>query len=547
MGCLLSASIAILFGSETGNAESCAYDLARSLEEIGRDAEVFDLETYDRDQIQALELLVIISSTFGNGEPPTNAEAFMAWLRDDRPDMSGVRFAVCGLGDTIYENFAQCGKDFDRLLGELGGERAVDRADCDTDLELPFGRFVDSVVSYVDGTPAAPKAEVFTPPSVGFFGKLKGLFGGGKKAPKPQVISRRHPAKGKLVDATRLTGPDSTRETRHYVVEIGLLEPPLVPGDSIGILAQNEASEVAAVIAAAGIPGEATVSWNGAMCSLRQVLTEHASLRLVTRRLLGAFAEGPGPQALAQGEEAFAAYIADRHVVDVLSEHEGQLKAAVLVRALRPLAPRLYSVANAPAVDEKTVHLCVETVRYELRGRQIGGVASSWLADRCSEGAPIKWFPQRNAHFHLPSGDSPLILIGPGTGIAPFRGFLQQLAQQGGGRDTWLFFGRPHAATDDLYGDEREAWLADGTLTKASLAWSRDQDHKVYVQHLIAEQADELWAWWERGATIMVCGDASGMALGVRAAFEAIAAERGHGEGWLEAAMAEDRYREDVY
>ena len=549
--------IRVLFGTETGTAEMCGGDLVDALKKRGYQAKLTDMDDYAADRISDELLLVIITATFGNGDPPANAESLLQSLRNDRPDLEGARYAVMALGDSSYPHFAQCGKDFFEILGQLGAEAVIPRVDCDGDVDAPFAEFQKALLARLAADPDTfPANDGVVAPKKGVLARLKSWFGSAEEEPTapsksvpppaPKPLDRTNPGLGTLEEARLLSKPGSTKETRHYVLDLG--DHDLVPGDSIGVYAHNPPALVTAVVSASRHAGSSQVTWRKQSTTLAKAL-ETACLRRVTLRLLEAIGTDAAKKIAEAGPETLKAFMDEHHVLQALRALPSGMSAQALVDALHPLAPRLFSVAN----DSRggPVELCIETTRYVFHGEQTAGVASCWFADQLKPGDKVSWYPHPNENFHLPRGTEPLILVGPGTGIAPFRGFLQQLANDGADRNVWLFFGHRNAAVDDLYGPELAALQERGVLDRYDVAWSRDQGdqaEQAYVQHRIRENAAELWDWLEQGAVVMVCGAAIGMAPAVRDAFRQIASDRGSdGEAWLAARIAAGAYREDVY
>lgn len=548
--------VRVLFGTETGTAEMCASDLVDTLKKKGWPAKLVDMDDQEADALADERLVVVITATFGNGDPPANAEHLLESLREQRPDLSGMPYAVLALGDSSYPRFAQCGKDFFAIFGELGGEAVIDRVDCDGDVDVPFSTFQKKLVAFLEANPDRfPRGEVTEEPRKGMFARLKSWFGGNEPEPaaapatppaptapakQPAKVDRHNPASGKLVETLLLSREGSSKETRHYVLEVGANHG-VRAGDSIGVYPRNAPALVDAVLEAIGADGATNVQGKKGTVTLRQAL-EGACLRRVTPKLL----ESLGKGALVDGDpEALQAWIDDHHVLHTLREH-GELDPQTLVDGLHPLAPRLYSVANDSRGSDR-IDLVIETTRYTFKGVETCGVASCWFADQLGPGDAVPWYPHPNRDFHRPDG-VPLILIGPGTGLAPFRGFLQEIANEGVDQRAWLFFGHRNHAYDDLYGDELQGHLDSGVLNRITHAWSRDQDAKIYVQDRIREQGDELWSWLSDGAVVFVCGAAVGMAPGVRDAFAEIATKHGEdGAAWLERRIDDGLYREDVY
>lgn len=578
----MARPVRILFGTETGNAESLADELLEAVEGLGVAAELTDMDDYERDELHDEAQVFVITSTFGNGDPPYNAFEMMEFLKgSEAPSLSGVQFSVCGLGDKSYPNFAQCGRDFDARFEALGAERIVPRMDCDVDYEVPFDQWKSQVVAWLRENHAdagsAPPAPAPKPAKGGLFKKVAGFFGGKKAAPPApparsapsaaskvvaEVAEERHgwtrekPFPSKLLTSRRLNGEGSAKETMHYELDLAGSGMVFHAGDCFAVLATNPPAEVDALLQACGLDPEASVTLkSGRTLALRGVLARRACLQTVTVDLLRHLAAtgGPGRAALDAGPDETSAYLHDRFVLDVIRDHpEASVTAQYLVDHLRPLPPRLYSVANSPVVNADQVHFVAETLRYERMGRPCEGVATTWLADRVQPGGEVPLYLVPNAEFRLPPADVDMLMVGPGTGIAPFRAFLQERAAKGGSGRSWLFFGHQHQATDHLYGDELAAWADSGVLTRADYAWSRDQPDKIYVQDKLREAGAEVWAWLQGGAHVYVCGDAKGMAPGVRQALLDIA--RTHGsldadgaESWFAGLVADHRYHRDVY
>ncbi|MFK7927676.1 MAG: sulfite reductase flavoprotein subunit alpha, partial [Myxococcota bacterium] len=371
---------------------------------------------------------------------------------------------------------------------------------------------------------------------------------------KPGALSRDNPYEAKVIEARKLNGAGSSKETMHYVIDLGDSGISFQGGDSFGVLPTNPPEEVAGILEASGLDAESSVrTADGRTLALRGVLARRCCLQHTSPEFLRRVAAdgGPGAEALAQGEAAVTAYLKDRFVLDVLRDHDALLDGQTLVDLLRPLPPRLYSVTSSPKVSSTTVDFLVETLRYERVGRPCEGVASVWLADRCTD-QPVPLYLVANPNFRLPADDADIIMIGPGTGLAPFRAFLQERQKTSAKGRNWLFFGHQHEAHDFLYKDELASWESSGLLTKADYAWSRDQEHKVYVQDKIRAAGGELWTWIEGGAHIFVCGDASGMAPGVDEALRDVAVTHGgmdaaQAKAYVKKLITDDRYHRDVY
>ncbi|MFO0547998.1 MAG: flavodoxin domain-containing protein [Polyangiaceae bacterium] len=539
-------SILVLFGTESGNAQGLAKRAGESLAAAGLTANVVDMAEFDPEELAAQRAVLVITSTYGNGDPPSNAEALHAWLMKKAPRLESLAFSVCALGDTTYERFAQCGKDFDRRLGELGAKRLVDRQDCDVDYDAPFDAWLEKVVPALaaaaksDAPTSAPaRAIPPAPPS----------------APRNEPPgTRRHPVPATVLANASLFSYATdlglaARDTRHVVIDTSSLPHGYEAGDSIGIWPANDPALVREILDSTKLSGDARVRVAGTERSLFDALSRHLEIQLVDIRLVER-ALGPVPS------EARHAAVHAHHVVDLVARAQGEWTPESLVDHLRPLAPRLYSVASSPRVHPHDAWLAASIVRYELHGRARSGVASRFLAADAKPGTSLSIYLQPAPHFRLAAKDRDLVMIGPGTGVAPFRAFLEEreLDRKNGdatGR-AWLFFGARHRASEFLYRGELEGWLASGVLNRLDLAFSRDQAERLHVQHRMREAAAELYAWIRNGAVVYVCGDAKHMAPEVHATLVEILSEQGAmsedaARAELEAMTADKRYQRDVY
>lgn len=530
--------IHILFGTESNNCADLADRTGSALKKAGLSASVVDMGDFTSDKLAQLRTVLVITSTYGNGDPPSNAEALHAYVMKKAPELPHLRFAVLALGDKTYDRFCQCGKDFDRRLGELGARRLLDRQECDVDYDKPFKPWLERVIVALKALEAeAPSGEPATAPVLAVAEPHEAKPG-----------TRRNPVLAQVLRVGRLCGVGSTKETLHVELSLAGTGLHYEPGDSLGVWPTNDPALVEEILAAASCDGDAKVALRGVVhessrgagaTSLRQALATHVELAHVDARLLEA--TGAPADAVAGG-----------HVLDVLLAAERPITAQQLVDALRPIAPRQYSIASSLRAHPGEAHFTVDVVRYDLRGRPRNGVASSWFADRAAPSATLPVYLHEAPHFRLPGDDVPIVMIGPGTGVAPFRAFLEERAARGARGRAWLFFGARNRATDFLYGDELEALRERGTLTRLDCAFSRDQAARVYVQHRMREQGQELHRWIEEGAVVYVCGDAKRMAPDVHQALAEILSE--HGKIPVEAALGrlgamvdQGRYLRDVY
>ncbi len=523
--------LTILFATESGNSEALALSAKRDAARLGFAARVLDTADATPAALAGAGTLLVIASTWGEGEAPQRATGFLrALMAPDAPRLDGVRFAVLALGDRAYAQFCETGRSIDERLEALGATRAAPRLDCDLDYEAPAAAWLGTTLTALRGTGDDAGASV-----------IHVDFGA------PAAITKAAPYAAEITELVNLNSSRSGKQTFH--VELSLAGSGLVyqPGDSLGIVPQNDPVLVDQVLQAAGLGGDA---------AMRAALTTRHDITTLTGHLVRQLADATGAaalRALADDKDALAAYLPGRQVIDLLAEHGLRLAPEQLLGVLRPLAPRLYSIASSQRAAPDEAHLLVSAVRYATHGRERGGVASTWIADRRRVGDTVPVYVKPNPHFRLPDDASvPLIMIGPGTGVAPFRAFMQDRDAIGGGGRTWLFFGDRQYSHDFLYQLDWQDWIARGVLTRLDVAFSRDQDAKRYVQHAMLDRAAELHAWIGDGARVYVCGDQARMARDVHAALRTILGDQGRlsperAEAELDAMKAQGRYLLDVY
>lgn len=522
--------IHVVFGTESNNSADLADRTASALTAAGLAATAIDMGDFANGKLAEVRTLVVITSTYGNGDPPSNAESLHAYLMKTAPNLPNLRFAVLALGDKTYDRFCQCGRDFDRRLGELGALRIVERVDCDVDYEKPWKAWLDELVPAIRALASADATTTATSIPI---------EGAKIEHHRAEPGTRRNPVIGRVLRSHRLCASGSTKETLHVELATDL---PYEVGDSLGVWPTNDPALVSEILAAANCDGAAPVTLRGAVhessrgtgsMTLAEALSTHLDLAHVDARLL---------------ETAGCAPIEGAHALDVLLAGEKPIAPQKLVESLRPLSPRQYSIASSRLAHPGEAHFTIDVVRYELLGRARGGVASTLFADRAPVGTEIPLYLHPAPHFHLVADDVPIVMIGPGTGIAPFRAFLEERAARGASGKSWLFFGARNATCDFLYGDELRALHDRGVLTRFDCAFSRDQEHRVYVQHRMREHGKDLRAFVDAGAAIYVCGDAKRMAPDVhRALAEILGDSVEAGLGRLEGLEAEKRYLRDVY
>lgn len=536
-----SGSLTILYGSQTGNAKGVASAIKAQAEARGLPVTLASMADYKPKQLKKESHLLVVVSTYGEGEPPESAVDLFEQLKKGKiGKLDGLKFAVLGLGDSSYEFFCQTGKDFDDFLTKAGAERVYELASLDVDYQDAAKAWGEQALSAITATLSIGAAGSSVASAV-------------QQAVGHSQYSKENPFPARLSVNQKITGRDSTKDIRH--IEINLADSGLTyqPGDALGVWFDNDAELVGEVLALTGLSGgEAT-----AHGTLRATLTGHFELT----RLHGGFITGLADisdnaalKDLAGDKAQVNALVASAQVVDVLKRFPTALTAEQLVGLLRPLTPRLYSIASAQSEVEEEVHLTVGVVRYPQEdGTVRSGAASSYLADRLIEDGEVRVFIEHNDNFRLPANpDTPVIMVGPGTGIAPFRAFLQEREAQGAEGKNWLFFGNPHFTQDFLYQVEWQRYVKSGLLSKISLAFSRDQANKIYVQDRLREAGLELYQWLEAGAHFYVCGDANKMAKDVQEALLDVIAEHGHksreeAEEYLSELRRAKRYQRDVY
>ncbi|HEX4646712.1 MAG TPA: sulfite reductase subunit alpha [Verrucomicrobiae bacterium] len=547
-----SVPLLILFGSQTGTAEGLARRMAKEAKSRGLDARVMDAAVHGTIDWQAERNLLVITSTYGDGDMPDNAQGFWDWLQTDAAgNLAHLNFSVLALGDTSYEQFCAAGKKIDFRLEQLGAKRIHPRADCDLDYEAATKAWMEGALEKL-GQPSGPVLEVSASPA------SNGTHSLNQRADVPAShYGKSNPFPARLLVNRQLNGASSEKETRHY--EIALEDSGLTyeAGDALGVAPVNCPGLVADILGALGCDGEEAVPVPGGELPIRKALGAVFDITKPGVELMQRLAAQNAAlrELLDPGrKEDLRKWLWGRGVIDLLLETPGtRFQPEEFVALLKKLAPRLYSIASSPKAHAGQVHLTINTVRYAAHGRARKGVASTFLADRVGDLDCVKIFVQPSHGFKPPgNGDLPMIMVGPGTGVAPFRAFLHERRAAGARGRNWLFFGEQRAASDFYYRDELESMLAEGHLTKLSTAFSRDQTGKIYVQHRMLENAAELWSWLRDGAHFYVCGDASRMARDVDAALHTVVETAG-GLGREAAAefvkrlKAEKRYQRDVY
>ena len=536
--------ITLISASQTGNARRVAEALRDDLISAKLNVTLINAGDYKFKQIANEKLLIVVASTQGEGEPAEEAVALHKFLFSKKaPKLDNTAFAVFGLGDTSYEFFCQSGKDFDAKLAELGGERLLDRVDADVEYQAAAAQWRARLVDVLKArAPAVPSVQV--------------AASGAVNEVHTSPYTKEAPLTASLAVNQKITGRDSEKDVRHIEIDLGDSGLRYQPGDALGVWYQNDPDLVKELVELLWLKGDEPVTVEGKTLSLAEALRWHFELTVNTGNIVENYATLTRSETLLPlvGDKAqLQHYAATTPIVDMVRFSPAQLDAQALVDLLRPLTPRLYSIASSQAEVESEVHVTVGVVRYEIEGRARAGGASSFLADRVEEEGEVRVFIEHNDNFRLPSNpQTPVIMIGPGTGIAPFRAFMQQRAADGAEGKNWLFFGNPHFTEDFLYQVEWQRYVKEGVLSRIDLAWSRDQKEKVYVQDKLRQQGAELWRWINDGAHIYVCGDANRMAKDVEQALLEVIAEFGGmdieaADEFLSELRIERRYQRDVY
>ncbi|MFC8960545.1 assimilatory sulfite reductase (NADPH) flavoprotein subunit [Bacillus subtilis] len=542
----VSKEVTVLYGSQTGNAQGLAENAGKQLEQSGFQVTVSSMSDFKPNQLKKVNNLLIVVSTHGEGEPPDNALSFHEFLHGRRaPKLEDLRFSVLALGDSSYEFFCQTGKEFDQRLEELGGKRISPRVDCDLDYDEPAAEWLEGV--------------------------LKGLneAGGGSAAPAPAAASqtgessysRTNPFRAEVLENLNLNGRGSNKETRH--VELSLEGSGLTyePGDSLGVYPENDPELVELLLKEMNWDPEEIVTLNkqGDVRPLKEALISHYEITVLTKPLLEQAAQLTGNDELREllapgNEENVKAYIEGRDLLDLVRDYGPfSVSAQEFVSILRKMPARLYSIASSLSANPDEVHLTIGAVRYDAHGRERKGVCSILCAERLQPGDTLPVYVQHNQNFKLPKDpETPIIMVGPGTGVAPFRSFMQEREETVAEGKAWMFFGDQRFVTDFLYQTEWQNWLKDGVLTKMDVAFSRDTEEKVYVQHRMLEHSAELFEWLQEGAAVYICGDEKHMAHDVHHTLLEIIEKEGNmsreeAEAYLADMQQQKRYQRDVY
>lgn len=536
-----AAPVTVLFASQTGNAEGLARDLAARLEASGHSVLLSTAGAFPRKRLRDVARLCIVASTQGEGDPPDDAAAFCAFLESARaPRLEHLSFAILALGDRTYEKFCETGRALDRRLEELGARRICPRVDCDLDYDEAASGWMEAVLQAISAERIPAVARSAGEPS-------------GATSTGHARHGRQNPFPAQVLEQIPITGRGSQTDVRHLEISLAGSGMTFRAGDSLAVYPRNDARLVDALIARMHWHPETPIGRAGgeAVC-LRQVLLEQVEITRLTPDLVrraGSLSRRP----IGGSPETLKAYVEGRDLLDLA--HDLSLEgvpAAEVVGLLRRMPARLYSIANSSRAAPEEVHLAAKVVRYRGQEREREGVCSTYLSRRAA-GETLSVYVNGNPRFRPPEDpDAPLIMVGPGTGVAPFRAFLEEREEMGAGGPSWLFFGARHFRTDFLYQTDWQRWLREGVLTRMDVAFSRDSAQRTYVQDRMRERGADLFDWLEAGAYLYVCGDALRMARGVDAALVDIIVENGRrtteeARDFLERLRSEGRYLRDVY
>ncbi|WP_342504912.1 assimilatory sulfite reductase (NADPH) flavoprotein subunit [Sporosarcina sp. FSL K6-2383] len=541
--------VTILFGSQTGNSQALAGKLTKNLQAENFKVTLTSMSDFKTNSLKKIDNLLLIVSTQGEGDPPDTALPFYEFLLGNRaPKLENLQYSVLALGDSSYDYFCHTGKEFDERLLELGAKQLTPRIDCDLDFDEPAEEWFATILLELNDLQGSQSTT--NHPGTSSLGAIE-----------QEEYSRTNPFRAEILENLNLNGRGSNKETRHIELSLEGSNLQFEPGDSLGIYPQNEPELVDALIAELDWNAEDPVAVNrqGTFRPLREALLSNFEITVLTKPLLQKLAELTShiafKELIADGkEQQLKDYIYGRDLLDVVRDFgPWEVPAREFIAILRKMPARLYSIASSLKANPDEVHLTIGTVRYEAHGRGRLGVCSGEFALRAQAGDRLPVYVQSNQNFRLPADpNTPMIMIGPGTGIAPFRAFLEEREEIGAEGKTWLFFGDQHYVTDFLYQTEWQRWAKDGVLTQIDVAFSRDTDEKVYVQHRMLEKSQELFEWLEEGAVIYVCGDEKHMAADVHDTLETILQDEGglnakEAADYLAEMQQQKRYQRDVY
>lgn len=536
------AKVMVLFGTESGNSEGLADKIAKSIKKKGAKPTLKNMAETSPSELKKFDTVLTFVSTWGDGEPPEAAEDFYKAFMNEKTDLSGVNFSVCALGDTSYDKFCQTGKEFDTRFETLGAKRIADRVDCDVDYEDSYDSWASAVLDQI-GSPSSAAAPLVA-----------------ETAPTTVEYSKKNPFPSEVLESILLNGPGTEKETIHVELDLEGSGLSYEAGDALAVVPLNCEQVVTDILVATGLNADSEVTVKGNdPTTLATALTEQLDITVLSKSILKKYNAHASSAELTrlleeENKQELKDWLWGRQIIDLIESYKiDSLNAQDFVNVLRKLPPRLYSIASSPKAHEGEVHLTVAAVRYTAHEKNRKGVASTYLADEAAVGEKVNVYVHQNKNFRLPQDtNTPIIMVGPGTGIAPFRAFIEERDETGNQGGSWLFFGDQKYHFDFLYQLELQDHLKSGALSKLDVAFSRDQPEKVYVQHRMLERAKELYQWLEKGAHFYVCGDASRMADDVHTTLiEILQSEGGLSQkkaaSYLDQMKKDKRYQRDVY
>ena len=536
--------LCIIYASQTGNVKELAKSLQNKSKAQGFDVSLFSAEEYKPRQLSNESYVIILTATHGEGEPPDDALSLHEFLQSKKASrLDKLNYAVLGLGDSSYAYFCQTAKDFDGFLENLGAKAILPRLDCDVDYEHKAQTWCNSLLLELSADLNEPERDVVVPLHI-------------KKLDSPSTYNKKNPFHANLIESQKITGRDSSKDVRHVEIDLSGSGLTYTPGDALGVYYQNDPLLVDEILKEVGLTGDEMIESDEASLSLRKALTDKYCITASNPQQVLAYANMSQCEkllTLSKEKELLRNYANNTPFIALLNEKKMPLSPSKLTGLLRKMTPRFYSIASSQKEVGEEAHLTVGLLAFQKDSHWRYGGASNFLSRGLSEGESLRVFIDKNANFRLPEEDTaPLIMIGPGTGIAPFRAFMQEREARDAKGKNWLFFGDRTFSQDFLYQVEWQKYLKEGLLTRIDLAFSRDQAEKKYVQHRIIEQGETLWAWLQEGAYIYVCGDRTHMAKDVNEAFITLVKKHGkktreEAEEYLRELRKAKRYQKDVY
>ncbi|EAS41013.1 assimilatory sulfite reductase (NADPH) flavoprotein subunit [Photobacterium profundum] len=539
-----AGKLTIIYASQTGNAKGVAVALKEEATVAGIAVELVSAGDYKGKNFAKETHVIVIASTHGEGEAPDDAIDLHEFLQSKKaPKLPNLQYAVIGLGDSSYEFFCQTAKDFDSYLSKLGAQPMLDRLDCDVDYDAPAAEWRVKALAKAKETLSASDADVVQLPVT-------------QSQQAVSQYSKQNPYEATLLTSQKITGRNSGKDVRHIEIDLEGSGLTYQAGDALGVWYENNPELALAIAAKVGLTGEELVEVDGESIQLVTALVSQYEITSANPQLVTKFAalsESKKLEKLVADKNKLREYSGNTQIIDVLAEKKTQLSADQLTNLFRRLTPRLYSISSSQEEVGEEVHLTVGVVEFEKGEESRQGGASSFLSHRLEEGAAVKVFVEENNNFKLPADDNtPVIMIGPGTGIAPFRAFVQERDNREAEGKNWLFFGDRTFTDDFLYQVEWQKYLKSGVVQQLDVAFSRDQAEKIYVQHRVLEHAEQVWQWLQDGAHVYVCGDMNHMAKDVHDALLTVIEQQGkqsreQAEQYLNELRKSKRYQKDVY